>query len=61
MAFGDYLVAVHPHRGRVISDAERQIGRGPAKRIERQHRDLTAGRNGIGLIQPFGRAQGYIG
>ena len=42
-ALGNDLVAVHPHRGRVVGDADRQVGHRPAERIQRQHRHLAAG------------------
>ena len=42
IALRDDLVAVHPHRCRVIGDAERQSAHRLAERIQRQRHDLAA-------------------
>ena len=60
-ALGDDLVAVHPHRGRVVGDADRQVGHGLAERVQRQHRDLAGSDGGVGLVQPVGGAQRDVG
>ena len=59
MALGDDLVAVYPHRGRVVGDTDRQVGRRTAERVQRQHRHLTgAGR--VGVVEPVDGAQGDV-
>ena len=57
---GDDLVAVYPHRGRVVGDPDRQIGHRAAERVQRQHRHL-AGAGRVGLLEPLGGAQRDVG
>ena len=48
---------MHSNRGGVVGDSDRQIRRGLAERIQRQHRHLTAGDRVVGFVEPVVRAQ----
>ncbi|CKR53617.1 Uncharacterised protein [Mycobacterium tuberculosis] len=63
--FGNYLVAVYPHRGRIVGDADRQAGCRSTEWIQRQHGYLAGYRravdDGVGFGQTVGGAQCHIG